>query len=106
MAEFNYKIIHRKGLENGRADVLSWKPKYDIGRIITKGQVFKQTNNDKIQQIWLNIIRKGRQVNTAYILLIRNNNGPSIYIDEGNKELMKEIPISAVDAIKVWATIY
>ena len=37
IAEFNYKIIHQKGLENGRANILSWKPEYNIGHIITKG---------------------------------------------------------------------
>ena len=37
MAEFNYKIIYRKELENRRANTLSWKPEYNIGYIITKG---------------------------------------------------------------------
>ena len=37
MAEFNYEIIHQKGLENGRANALSWKPEYNMGCIIIKG---------------------------------------------------------------------
>ena len=86
MAEFNYKIIHRKGLENGRANALSRKPEYDMGRVITKGQVFEQTNNGKIQQIRLNAVRKGRQVNTAYTPSIRNDDGPSIRIDKGDDD--------------------
>ena len=49
IAEFNYEIIHWKGLENKRADTLSWKPEYNTEHIITKGQVFKQINDGKIQ---------------------------------------------------------
>ena len=30
------------------------------------------------------MVRKGRQVNTAYTPLIRNNNEPSIHIDKGD----------------------
>ena len=37
IAEFDYKIIHWKELENRRANILSWKPKYNIGCIIIKG---------------------------------------------------------------------
>ena len=55
-----------------------------MGCIIIKGQVFKQTNDGKIQQIQLNAVRKGRQVNTTYTPLIRNNNGPSIRINKGD----------------------
>ena len=84
MAEFNYKIIHRKGLENGRANALSRKPEYNTEHVITKGQVFEQTNDGKIQQIQLNAVRKGRQVNTAYTLPIKNNDGPSICINKGD----------------------
>ena len=36
IAEFNYKIIHQKGLKNRRANTLSWKLKYNIKYIITK----------------------------------------------------------------------
>ena len=86
MAKFNYKIIHQKGLENRRANALSRKPKYNTGRVITKGQVFKQTNNSKIQQTQLNAIRKGRQVNTIYTPPARNNNGPSIRINKGDDD--------------------
>jgi vacuolar-type H+-ATPase subunit I/STV1 len=56
LSEFDYVIIHKKGLENGRADALSRRSDYDTGEKIASGQILHLNDEGHYEQRSLNAI--------------------------------------------------
>ena len=49
LAEYDIKIIHTKGTENGRADALSRQSEYEVGKIVTEQQILKYDEQENIR---------------------------------------------------------
>jgi transposase InsO family protein len=56
LAEFDFKIVHRKGSENGRADALSRRADYDNGQPVIQGQVLRPNNEGALEQMELGVL--------------------------------------------------
>jgi hypothetical protein len=56
LAEFNFKIVHRKGSENSRADALSRRSNYNNRQPVIQGQILRLNNEGALEQIELGIL--------------------------------------------------
>jgi hypothetical protein len=53
LAEFDYKIIHRKGSENGRADAISRRADFDTGKVKINEQLLHFTPEGYLKQKYI-----------------------------------------------------
>jgi hypothetical protein len=66
LAEFDYKIVHRKGSENGRADAISRRADFDTGKVKINEQLLHFTPEGHLKQKYIAVTRKqGNSTPTA-----------------------------------------
>jgi hypothetical protein len=92
LAQFDFKILHRKGKENGAADALSRRADYQIKKTIKHDAMLRRTGNGTLEYNHPRLARISAQLKNSWDekLEISHRNGRKIVSDEIKEEFVKD----------------